>query len=126
MAGFCRQFITFTANYYIHCKFTLMRKKGLLLTVVILIVLVGLYFAGPSPSTPVYNKDMPALPSDPAGLDAYVRNNEAQHKLKPDNEARIVWAAPAGHNGSPSPSADSLTMPDLQAVAEPSFNEPIR
>ena len=71
-----------------------MRKKGLLLIVTILIVLAALYFAGPSPATPVYSKEMPALPSDPAGLDAYVRNNEAQHRLKPDNEARIVWAAP--------------------------------
>jgi pimeloyl-ACP methyl ester carboxylesterase len=65
-----------------------MRKKGLLL---IPVILVGVYFAGPSPATPVYSKEMPAVPSDPAGLEAYIANNEAQHKLKPDNEARIVW-----------------------------------
>jgi pimeloyl-ACP methyl ester carboxylesterase len=75
-----------------------MRKKGLLL---IPVILVGVYLAGPSPATPVYSKEMPVVPSDPATLDAYVANNEAQHKLKPDNEARIVWAAP-----------DSTRIPD--------------
>jgi pimeloyl-ACP methyl ester carboxylesterase len=66
-----------------------MRKKGLLL---IPVILVAFYFAGPSPATPVYDKILPATPSEPAALDAYIRANEAQHKLKPDNEARIVWA----------------------------------
>jgi len=65
-----------------------MRKKWLLL---IPVILIGVYFAGPSPATPVYGKEMPVLPSDPIALENYIRNNEAQHKLKPDNEARIVW-----------------------------------
>jgi len=71
-----------------------MRKKGLLL---IPVILAGVYFAGPSPATPVYSKEMPAVPADPAGLEAYIANNEAQHKLKPDNEARIVWADSLKH-----------------------------
>ena len=71
-----------------------MRKKGLLIISVILVILVLVYLAGPSPATPVYSTEMPNPPADPAGLDAYVSNNEAQHKLKPDNEARIVWADP--------------------------------
>jgi pimeloyl-ACP methyl ester carboxylesterase len=65
-----------------------MRKKWLLL---IPVILIGAYFAGPSPSSPAYGKEMPALPSDPIALENYIRSNEAQHKLKPDNEARIVW-----------------------------------
>jgi pimeloyl-ACP methyl ester carboxylesterase len=86
-----------------------MRKKGLLL---IPVVLAGIYLAGPCPATPVYSKEMPPVPSDPTGLDAYVRNNEAQHKLKPDNEARIVWAWPSGQN-RPSPVlGDSVKIPD--------------
>jgi pimeloyl-ACP methyl ester carboxylesterase len=35
---------------------------------------------------------MPAVPSAPAALEAYVSSREAGHHLKPDNEARIVWA----------------------------------
>lgn len=51
-----------------------------------------LYLAGPSPATPRYDKMMPVVPAAPAALETYIRTNEARHKLKPDNEARIVWA----------------------------------
>ena len=66
-----------------------MRKKWLLLIPALLIIL---YLLGPSPATPVYEKEMPVVPAAPAALEAYIHANEAQHKLKPDNEARIVWA----------------------------------
>jgi len=66
-----------------------MRKKWLLLIPVLLIIL---YLLGPSPSTPDYRPEMPVVPAAPAALETYIRDNEAQHKLKPDNEARIVWA----------------------------------
>lgn len=56
-----------------------------------IILLLGIYFLGPSPERPVYDKAMPVVPSDPAGLEEYIRSNENAHKLKPDNEARIVW-----------------------------------
>jgi len=66
-----------------------MRKKWLLLIPVVLIVA---YLLGPSPSTPVYSTAMPAVPAEPAALENYIRQNESAHKVKPDNEARIVWA----------------------------------
>lgn len=66
-----------------------MRKKWLLLIPVVLIVA---YLLGPSPSTPVYSSAMPAVPAEPAALENYIRQNESAHKVKPDNEARIVWA----------------------------------
>ena len=66
-----------------------MRKRWWLLIPILLIVL---YFLGPSPSTPVYNKAMPALPSEPAALERYISEQESHHHIKPDNEARIVWA----------------------------------
>ncbi len=72
-----------------------MRKKWLLLIPVILIVI---YLFGPSPATPTYGKEMPSLPADPFALTNYIRDNEAQHKLKPDNEARIVWANDSSKN----------------------------
>jgi len=66
-----------------------MRKKWLLLIPLLLIIL---YLLGPTPSTPAYRPEMPVVPAAPAALETYIRDNEAQHKLKPDNEARIVWA----------------------------------
>ena len=65
-----------------------MRKRWWL---AIPLVLIAAYLAGPAPSTPVYETAMPVVPADAAGLETYIKNNEAQHTLKPDNEARIVW-----------------------------------
>ena len=71
-----------------------MRKKWWLLVPVFLIVL---YFLGPAPATPVYKKEMPAVPSDPSALEAYIKAEESQHRLKPDNEARVVWYNDSNH-----------------------------
>ncbi|HMH22553.1 MAG TPA: alpha/beta hydrolase [Puia sp.] len=82
-----------------------MRKKWLLL---IPIALIAFYFAGPSPATPSYKIDFPQVPTDPAALEAYIRNNEAPHKLKPDNEARIIWADSKGASAGDHHAGDSL------------------
>src|SRR5450432_1126292 len=66
-----------------------MRRKWLLAISIILIIL---YFAGPSPDRPVYSLNMPMVPGDLAAVEHYIQQNELAHKLKPDNEARIVWA----------------------------------
>ncbi|HEY4338298.1 MAG TPA: alpha/beta hydrolase, partial [Puia sp.] len=66
-----------------------MRKKWWLLIPVFLVIL---YFAGPHPSKPVYSPEQPVAPAEPAALENYIRSKEAAHRLKPDNEARIVWA----------------------------------
>lgn len=66
-----------------------MRRKFLLL---IPLAVILVYIVGPSPDAPKYSKEMPVVPSDASSLEAYVRNMESQHKLKPDNEARIIWA----------------------------------
>ena len=58
---------------------------------IIVLVLIVVYFLGPRPSTPKYNNTLPAVPSDAAALEQYIKKNEATHKLKPDNEARILW-----------------------------------
>ena len=58
---------------------------------IIALVLIILYFLGPKPATPKYVKDLPAVPAEPVLLEKYVRDAEASHKLKPDNEARIIW-----------------------------------
>jgi len=58
---------------------------------IFLLVLIIVYFLGPQPSTPKYNNELPNIPSDALQLEKYIANNEAKHKLKPDNEARILW-----------------------------------
>lgn len=58
---------------------------------IILLVLIVVYFFGPHPSTPKYAKELPVIPSTAAGLEEYISKKEAKYKLKPDNEARILW-----------------------------------
>lgn len=52
--------------------------------------LVGVYFLGPHPSKPNYNKEMPKIP-ELRSLDSFVARQEATHHIKKNNEARIVW-----------------------------------
>jgi esterase/lipase len=66
-----------------------MRKKKWWL--IIPLALIIAYLAGPNPSIPVYSKEIPFVPDEAGPLESYVKYHEAQHKLKPDNEARIVW-----------------------------------
>ena len=57
----------------------------------IILVLIVVYFLGPRPAVPAYAKDLPSVPAEPALLEKYIRDKEAIHKLKPDNEARVIW-----------------------------------
>jgi pimeloyl-ACP methyl ester carboxylesterase len=58
----------------------------------IILLIVGIYILGPMPDAPVWDLTPVAVPADADGLEQYVAAQEAKHKLKPDNEARIVWA----------------------------------
>jgi pimeloyl-ACP methyl ester carboxylesterase len=57
----------------------------------IILILIIVYFLGPKPDSPKFTKDLVTLPSEPASLEKYIGDREALHKLKPDNEARIIW-----------------------------------
>ena len=65
-----------------------MKKKRWL--ILILLLIIG-YLMGPRPSTPFYKKELPAIPEMPEAIDAYIAQNESLHKVKPGNEARIIW-----------------------------------
>jgi esterase/lipase len=69
-----------------------MSRKKLFRITFPIILLVGIYFVGPAPDEPVYEKTIPAVPQEPAALEQYVASIESMHRIKPDNEARIVWA----------------------------------
>ena len=50
------------------------------------------YALGPQPETPVYRSELPSVPTIENGLEEWIQNNESKFKVKPNNEARIVWA----------------------------------
>ncbi len=67
----------------------------------VLLLLIGLfftvYFIGPAPSAPAYAETLEKIPSDFDSLENYIRLQESMHKIKPDNEARIVWNNDSSH-----------------------------
>ena len=69
----------------------MLKKKWFKTLLIIFIVLVIIYLLGPHPGTPVYSEVLPAVPSNANALEHYIDSNEAQHKLKPGNQARIIW-----------------------------------
>lgn len=56
-----------------------------------LMLLIIIYLLGPQPSTPKYKNQLPDIPSNAEQLEKFIAAGEAKHKLKPDNEARILW-----------------------------------
>ena len=67
------------------------KKKGFRIFLITIVVLVIIYLLGPHPKKPVYSTALPAVPSNAVALENYIKSNEAQYKIKPNNEARIVW-----------------------------------
>jgi len=58
---------------------------------IFILLLIIVYFLGPRPSAPKLATDLPLVPGDPANLENYISGNESRHRLRPDNEARIIW-----------------------------------
>jgi esterase/lipase len=69
-----------------------MNSRSLIKITFPFIVLAGIYFLGPAPEPPEYNASWPQVPAEAVALEDYVRQQESKHKLKKDNEARIIWA----------------------------------
>jgi len=55
-------------------------------------ILVVAYLLGPRPATPTYSATLPNLSDNLQQLETDVRHHEAALPLKPDVEARIIWA----------------------------------
>ena len=53
-----------------------MRKKWLRLLLLIPVVLFILYIIGPSPSTPVYSKEIPVVPAPPIALESIYKERK--------------------------------------------------
>lgn len=54
-------------------------------------VLIIVYVLGPQPDSPKYSNTMPLVPAV-TGLEQFITTNEAAHQLRPNNQARVVWA----------------------------------
>ncbi len=54
-------------------------------------VLIIVYLLGPQPESPKYTNTLPSVPAV-KGLEQFVATNEAAHQLRPNNQARVVWA----------------------------------
>ncbi len=68
-----------------------MSRKFIFITFPV-ILLTAVYFMGPEPDAPKWDATIPSVPQNPVALEEYIQKQEAAHKLKIDNEARIVWA----------------------------------
>jgi pimeloyl-ACP methyl ester carboxylesterase len=66
-----------------------MKKKWLW---AIPVLLITVYLLGPAPVKPLYRIEMPVVPAAADSLVDYINRGEALHRIKTDNEARIVWA----------------------------------
>jgi pimeloyl-ACP methyl ester carboxylesterase len=67
-------------------------KKILYFLFAFLVVLALAYFLGPKLEKPVLNRELPSVPGDPAQLEKWITDREQSLKIKPDNEARFIWA----------------------------------
>lgn len=67
-----------------------MSRKTVFITFPILLI-IAVYFIGPTPHKNKWSKDLPSVPQQPEELEKFIAANEAKHNVKPDNEARIVW-----------------------------------
>ena len=65
--------------------------KVLKIAGVLVLILILIYFLGPTPKVPVYSKTLPEVPTSPIELEQYIFQKENKISLKPDNQARIIW-----------------------------------
>ncbi|KQM74697.1 esterase [Pedobacter sp. Leaf216] len=54
-------------------------------------LIVAGYLLGPKPKKPIYNEELTEIP-ELEDLDNFVASLESMHKIKPGNEAEIIWA----------------------------------
>ncbi len=67
-------------------------KKVLRTLLVIIAILAIAYLAGPKFQKPLLTDKLPAIEIQTTEAENYIRDKEAGLKIKPDNEARIIWA----------------------------------
>lgn len=67
-------------------------KRFLRITLLLVVILIAAYLAGPIYPKPLLSSKLPVLKIETNHLDSYLKNKEAGLKIKPDNESKIFWA----------------------------------
>lgn len=67
-----------------------MSRKTVFITFPVILIIVA-YFLGPSPAKQKWSLSKKVVPQTADELERYVFTIESRHKIKPDNEARIIW-----------------------------------
>lgn len=65
-----------------------MKRK---ISLAIFVSLIILYLIGPSPKFTNANSGLPVVPETPELLEKYIAEKESNPRIKPDNQARIIW-----------------------------------
>lgn len=76
-----------------------MRKRRWWLFIPLLLI-IG-YLIGPRPESSDYNPVLPSIPADTSSLVEYIAQKESSHNVRPDNQARIIWANGSSHQKTP-------------------------
>lgn len=71
-------------------------KKIILYAAGAVVLLAGVYLAGPRFPKPELNRELPEIGVAADEIEEYVKRKESAFPVKPDNEARIVWADSVG------------------------------
>ena len=58
---------------------------------IIVLLLIVIYFLGPKPKHPTYTNSLPPIPAEAKSVENYIKEKESKQKVKPDNQARVVW-----------------------------------
>jgi len=67
-------------------------RKAIIYSLIITVLLALVYLSGPSFHQPQLSADLPELTIKPNEFEDYLRSKNAQLKIKPDNESRVIWA----------------------------------
>ncbi len=59
--------------------------------IVTVLLCIG-YLLGPRPEAPIFDKTLPEINFSSGDLESFIAKSESEWPVKPDNEARIIWA----------------------------------
>ena len=65
--------------------------RVLKIAILSIFALIVIYFLGPKPPTPVLSNSLPTV-ANINSIDSFILDMEAKHQVKPNNEAKIIWA----------------------------------
>jgi pimeloyl-ACP methyl ester carboxylesterase len=70
--------------------------KPLSIALILFVALCLAYLAGPRTRKPRLDGVLPEAPDSPAAVEAWLQRREAAMPVRPDNQARVVWAGKPG------------------------------